>query len=35
MFNSPNDVPKKTLKDLHTIVGDNKNRAAGLPHIRS
>jgi hypothetical protein len=32
-FNSPNAIPTKALKDLHTIVGDNKIRANGFPHI--
>jgi hypothetical protein len=27
MFNSPNVVPTKTFKDLHTIVGDNMIKA--------
>ncbi len=35
MFNSPSDIPKKAFKDLHTIMGDNKNRVVGLPHIHN
>jgi hypothetical protein len=33
MFNSPNVVPTKALKDLHTIMGDNMNRAVLIPPI--
>ncbi len=35
MFSSPNAIPTKALKDLYTIVGDNKNMDISLPHIHS
>jgi hypothetical protein len=33
MFNSPNAIPTKALKDLYTIVGDNMIKAIGFYHI--
>jgi hypothetical protein len=33
VFNSPNVVPIEALKDLHIVVGDNKIKVVGLPHI--
>jgi hypothetical protein len=33
MFNSPNAIPTKALKDLRTIASDNMIKAVNLPHI--
>jgi hypothetical protein len=33
MFNSPNVIPIEAFKDLRNIVGDNKIKVIGLPHI--
>jgi hypothetical protein len=34
-FNLPNATPIEALKDLRTIVSDNKIRATSLPHIHN
>jgi hypothetical protein len=34
-FYSPNAIPTKALKDLHTIVGDNKISIDGFSHMKN
>jgi len=34
-FNSPNAITTNTLKDFHTIMGDNMHKAIGLSHIHN
>jgi hypothetical protein len=34
-FNLPNAFTTNALKDLHTIVGDNRHRVVGFPHVHN